>query len=429
MDIQSQDNRIKKSVKFSFWDGVFANGMAGFTQEHFAPFLLISGATTRHIALLNALPNLFSSLTQLTSANLVEKVRSRRKIITIFVFLQAIMLIPMAVAAVMGGITPFFFIMIVTVFTLFGAITTPIYGSLLSDMIDDRKRGVYFGWRNKVLGIVALAATFIAGAVLHLLKKWNNIFFGFAAVFIAAFIFRMVSWRFLTKMYDPPVSYNKADAFTLFSFLARVKESNFAKFVLFVSAMNFSVNIASPFFSVFMLRDLHFSYLLYTAITVTAPLVVYLTVGRWGREAVTAPFIGLVPFLWLFNHHPAYLFLAQVFSGFVWAGFNIAASNFIYDAVSPPKRTRCIAYFNVLNGCALFGGAIMGGFFLRALPDLFGYNILTLFFVSSFLRAFVGLYLPKKLKEVRVVEKIGASELFFQVLGIKPLIGVKRKTI
>ncbi len=45
-------------------------------------------------------------------------------------------------------------------------------------------------------------------------------------------------------------------------FIAGMRKRNFEKFVLFVSLMNFSVNIAYPFFTVLMLKDLHFSYLL-----------------------------------------------------------------------------------------------------------------------------------------------------------------------
>jgi len=124
-----------------------------------------------------------------------------------------------------------------------------------------------------------------------------------------------------------------------------------------------------------------------------------------------------------------YLIAAQVFSGFVWAGFNLCTANFIYDAVSPEKRTRCIAYFNVLNGTALCLGAIIGSLSLSLLPPLFGYKILALFALSSLLRIAIGLFFSRSLKEVRPVEKIKSDELFFSMIGLKPILGVERKTI
>jgi len=436
--INQNNNQKNRSLKFSFSDGIFASGMVGFTQEYFTPFLLLLGAVAKHIGMLNALPNFFASLIQLKSADFTETLHSRKKIINIFVLFHALMLLPMAIMALSGRGKPAIFIAYVILFTSFGAIATPAWGSLMSDLVEEDKRGTYFGWRNRILGFITAGAAFIAGFILHTMKKLN-IFYGFVIIFSFAFIFRMISWYFLTRMYEPPLVQRKEDYFTLIDFLARIRESNFAKFVLFVSMMNFSVNLASPFFAVLMLKDLHFSYMLYTIITITATLTVYIMISRWGRHAdkvgnlkiikFISPLIGVIPLLWVFNHNPAFLLFAQIFSGFLWAGFSLCTTNFIYDAVIPEKRTRCISYFNALNGLALCGGALLGGFLLQKLPLLFGYKILTLFLISSVLRIIVGIFMPMKLKEVRPVEKTKSNELFFSVIGIKPLLGIERKTI
>ncbi|MDI6703271.1 MAG: MFS transporter [bacterium] len=412
--------------------------MTGFTQGYFTPFLLLLGGTAGHVGALSAFPNLFASLIQLKSADLTEKVKSRKKIISIFVSFQALMLLPMAIIALLGIEKPVVFIATVILFTSFGALATPCWGSLMSDLVAEDRRGQYFGWRNRTLGFVTVASAFIAGFILHQMKK-INIFYGFVIVFSLAFIFRIISWYFLKRMYEPPLEYKKEDYFTLINFLSRIRKSNFAKFVLFVSMMNFSVNLASPFFAVLMLRDLHFSYLLYSLITITATLTIYLTISRWGKHAdrignikvikFTSPLIGVIPLLWIVNRNPIFLFFAQVISGFAWAGFNLCASNFIYDAVTPEKRIRCISYFNVLNGLALCFGALLGGFLLQKLSPLFGYKILTLFLLSSILRLLVGFLMSMKLKEVRPVEKISRSQLFFSVIGIRPLLGIERKTV
>lgn len=81
-----------KSLRFSFLDEIFASTTVGFTQEYFTPFLLLLGATSRHIAMLNALPNLFASLIQFKIQDFVESVKSRRKVINSFIFLQAVLL-------------------------------------------------------------------------------------------------------------------------------------------------------------------------------------------------------------------------------------------------------------------------------------------------------------------------------------------------
>jgi len=436
--MRGADQKKSKSLRFSFFDGIFASAMAGFTQDYFAPFLLVIGATARHIGILNALPNLFASLVQLLSADFTEKTGSRRTIINVFVFCQALILAPMAITAFLGWPSVAFFIALVILFTSLGAFFGPAWASLMCDLVDKDKRGEYFGWRNKALGFILVGATLIAGFILNQMKA-VNIFYGFAVIFGCAFIFRIISWYFLTRMYEPKLVHRKEDRFTLLNFLARIRESNFAKFVLFVSMLNFSVNLASPFFAVLMLKNLHFSYLLYTSITITATLTIYLTISRWGRHAdkvgnlkvirFTAPLIAILPLLWVINRDPVFLFFVQIVSGFAWAGFNLCASNFIYDAVTPEKRTRCIAYFNVLNGLALAVGALLGGFLVEKMPPVLGYNILSLFIISSVLRLIVALFGPMKLKEVRPVENISSDKLFFSMIGMKPLLGVDRKTI
>jgi len=432
------NNQKNKSLRFSFLDGIFASAMTGFTQEYFTPFLLLLDATAKQVGILNALPNLFASLIQLKSADITDRLGSRKLIIRVFVFFQAVLLLPMVSIALSGKVMPSVFIFVVVLFASSAAFSTPAWGSLMSDLVEEHKRGEYFGWRNRMLGFVTAGSTFLAGLILQQMKK-INIFYGFAILFGCAFLWRMFSWYFLNKMYEPPLVHKKEGYFTLFQFLVRLKESNFAKFVLFVSMMNFSVNVASPFFAVLMLRDLKFSYVLYTLITITATLTTYLAISRWGRYAdkvgnlriikFVAPLIGVIPLLWIINRHPLFLFFAQVFSGFAWAGFNICASNFIYDAVTPAKRTRCISYFNVFNGVALCSGALLGGFLVGKLPSFFGYKILTLFLVSSTFRIFVGVFMPMKLKEVRPVEKISNIKLFFSIVGMEPLLGIERKTI
>ncbi|MDZ4242006.1 MAG: MFS transporter, partial [Candidatus Omnitrophota bacterium] len=428
--------QVRKSLRASLWDGVFTSGMVGFTQDYFIPFLLLLGAPAKYVALLSSLPNFVAALVQLKSPDITEHCGSRKKIINLFVFLQAAVLLPMAFTAFCGGTHPMAFILMVTVFTAAGAFATPAWGSLMSDLVPEKKRGEYFGWRNKILGFVVVGMSFTAGAVLHEIDK-INIFYGFAAIYACASLFRFVSWYFLTRMYEPPQQHRKEHYFNIVMFLARIRESNFAKFVLFVAMLNFSVNLASPFFPVLMLRELHFNYLLFSVVTVSATLTIYLLMGRWGRLAdqvgnlkvlrFTAPIIAMIPFWWIINRHPAFLIVAQIVSGFAWAGFNLCASNFIYDAVTPEKRTRCIAYFNVLNGLALCAGALLGGFLLDRLPPLMGYKILALFAVSGCLRMAVALLMPPLIKEVRTVQKISSERLFFSMIGMRPLLGLERK--
>lgn len=430
-------SKIKKSLRYSFLDGIFAAIMVGMTADYITPYALQLRATVRQIGILNALPNLFSSLVQLKSADLAERLKSRKKIINIFVLLHALMSIPIILTPYLfKNQAVLFLIIFVTLFTAFNAFAGPAWSSLMSDYIPYKKRGRYFGWRNKMLGSVIIIATFVAGAILHLFK--NNILKGFLIIFSIAFISRMISWFFLTRMYEVPLHIRKEDYFSFFDFVKRIRESNFLKFVLFVAGLNFSVNLAAPFFSVFMLRDLKFDYLTYTLLVTTVAVASIFTINRWGHHAdrfgnlkilrFTSLFIASLPLWWLINQNPIYLIFIQALSGFAWSGFNLCAVNFIYDAAKPEKRTRCFAYFNVFSGVATCMGAFIGGQLANFLPNIFKYRLMSLFLLSSLFRFTVVFTISRKIKEVRPAEKVTSKDLFYSMLGIKPILGIAQES-
>lgn len=423
-----KQNKIKRSIAYSLWDGVFASGMFGLTTDYITPYALVLKANVREIGTLSALSNLSSSLVQLKSADFSEKLKSRKKIINLSVFLHALMFIPLIFIPYIFKANPIFFlILFVVLLNSFNAFAGPPWTSLISEYIPPLKRGKFFGERNKLFQTIIIIASFFAGFILHFLKQ--NPLKGFAIIFGLAFLFRMLSWYFLTRMYEPPFRSKPEHYFSFLDFIKRIRESNFLKFVIFVSSLNFSVNIAAPFFSVFMLRDLKFNYLTYTVLVTTVSIFSILMVDRWGKNAdrvgnvkvlrTTACFITSLPFLWIINQNPLYLFFIQVLSGFAWSGFNLSAINFILDAVTPQKRTRCIAYFNVFNGLALSLGAFLGGFLVKYLPPLRGYKILSLFLFSSFLRGMAVVLLSSRIREVRMVEKITPFHLLLKVTGLK----------
>lgn len=407
--------------------------MNGFTLDYFTPFLLFLGGSVRHVAFLGALPNIFASLIQLKSPDFVDRFRSRKRLISIFVFLQALMLPFMLAVYFLSSSRAAAFIAFATLFTTFGAFANPAWGSMMSDLVRKDKRGEYFGWRNRVVGLVTIASTFAAGLILYKADRFlPGVIWGFFMLFGAAFVFRLVSWRYLNRMHEPAFKPKEEDYFTFVDFVSQLKTSNFARFAFYVSMMKLSVHLAAPFFALFMLRGLKFDYLTYTLVTIAAPLAGNFAFKRWGVHAdrvgnlkvlrLTSRLVAVIPIFWLFNQNPFYLFAVQAFSGFAWAGFELSVSNFIYDAVSPGKRTRCIAYHNVLSGLSIGIGAIIGGVLVQRLgPGFFRFSVMNVILISGLLRLAVAFLLPVRFKEVREVEKIRSHRLFLSVLSIRPL--------
>lgn len=417
----SKYNKIKKSLKYSFWDGVFASVMIGLTQDYITPYALALKASLRQVGLLSALPNLCASLVQLKSADLTEKLASRKRLILLSVFIQAFMILPIILIPHIIKINQAaFLIFLAMLFIGFGAISLGPWASLMSDYIPSNKRGHYFGWRNKILGMVAVGSSLFAGFILQTHKQ--NVLFGFWIILNLAMAARFISWYFLTRQYEPKFSHNIENHFTFLDFVKRAKESNFVKFVFFVAGLNFSVNLAAPFFTVFMLRDLKFGYFTYTVVMIPVVLTSLLLIDRWGRLAdrignyrivkFCSFFIASLPLFWIIYRHPAYLIFVQILGGFAWSGFNLCAVNFVFDSVSGPKRTRCLSYLNVINGFGISLGAIIGGYLAGHMPELLGYKLLSLFLFSSVMRFLIIFTFTPKIKEIRKpVEPLKASRM------------------
>jgi MFS family permease len=320
-----------------------------------------------------------------------------------------------------------------------GALVSPHWSSLMGDLVPARKRGRFFALRNRLASITSFVALISGGMVLNLFDEAGLAYAGFMTVFSAAAIGRLVSAWHLARMHDPeqaPAVPSKPISVSLWQ---RVRCSRLARFSLFFSSMQFAVAVGSPFFAVYVLRDLHFSYLQFAAVTAASVLMQFLSLSMWGRLGdrfghrfvlVTTGFVvPFVPALWLISDQMTHLLMVQAFSGTMWAGFSLSAGNFLYDLVPAPKRVTLMAYHNVLANSGIFAGALLGGWLATHIPTDFqvaAYELhlpsvfLGVFFVSFLIRIVVaGLFLPR-LHEVRPVRPIALGPVL--AAGLLPVI-------
>ena len=428
--------RVRESLRSSFKDGVCAAFMAGVTDYYSIPVALFLGATVQQVALVTALPNLLSSLSQFFSVQIIYWVGGRLKLLVRLVLSQATLILCVAMLALLPIPHRVELLLICLILAaMCGGLAGPAWGSLISDYVPAKKRGQYFGWRNRSVGAVTVASVVVSGLVLNFFHQ-RYYGAGFWMIFSLAAAARYCSGYFLSRMDEPPHRKDPANDFTFIMFLRRFRESNFLRFVLFSCSLTFATYLATPFFAVFMLRDLQLTYVTYMALQVCASLAALIALPLWGKHAdlvgnvrvlrLSSLLAALIPMFWLFCQNPAYLMIVQMFSGFAWSGVTLTAGNFIYDAVTPQKRVRCIAYFNVINGVALFFGSSLGGYLASRLPPFSGYRLLGLFALSCFCRISFYLLLSRTFREVRAAPEISIQELFFSVVGIRPLVGPAR---
>ena len=272
-------------------------------------------------------------------------------------------------------------------------------------MVTEKERARYFSRRNKAVITGMLLSVLIAGLALNYFTQ-VNIWLGFGILFSTAFLGRLVSWYFLLRQSEPRYHYDPKSYFSFRDFIRKMPQTNFGNFVIFRSLMAFAVMVASPFFAVYMLRNLNFSYIQYTVIVLTPMLVKILTMVYWGRYSdkfgtrnimtVSGVLIATIPLWWflgghIFSHSQAIfyiLILAEAVSGFAWAGFELTTFNYILETVSSKKRARCFAYFNMVFGTAVLIGGLLGAWLVAIMPSQ-GIGALLAVFAVSFLCPFL----------------------------------------
>ena len=427
---------VRESLRSSFKDGIFAAFMAGVTDYYATPAALFLGATVQQVGLITALPNLLASLSQFFSVRVIYWVGGRLKLLVRLVCSQASLIFCISILPLLGIPHRVELLLLFLILSaVCGGLAGPAWGSLMSDYVPATKRGRYFGWRNRMVGAVTVASIITSGLLLNFFRG-STYGTGFWIIFALAAAARYTSAYFISRMDEPPHKKDPASDFTFVMFLRRFRESNFLKFVVFSGCLTFGTYMAAPFFAVFMLRDLQFSYVTYMGLQACSSMAALVALPLWGKHAdlvgnvrvlrLSSFLAALIPMFWLFSHHPGYLMFVQMFGGFSWSGVTLSAGNFIYDAVTPQKRVRCIAYFNVINGVALFLGSSLGGFLASRLPPLFGYPLLGLFALSCLCRVCFYLLLSRSFREVRAAHDVSIQELFFSVVGIRPLVGPAR---
>jgi MFS family permease len=439
----SKDPQVEDSLRLSVRDGVAYSIMTGMSESYFSVYAVFLRATTAQIAFLAAIPPLLGSAAQLFSAWLARRMPRRKPIILIGVAWQLSLLLPMIWLPYLfpERAVSLFIACTILYFAAFN-LASPIWSSMMGDLVPERRRGRYFARRTRLMSLTAFTGLWLAGIVLHFGKLQNQTRFAFLIIFTLALVARLYSLTQIARMTEPPSTTALPEPIVRRDILRRIRHSQFARFSLFYSFLNIAVTIVSPFITVYLLRDLKFSYLEFTTSAAMYVMAQFLTLNLWGRISdalgnrlilvVTGPTIAIIPWLWLLSTNLWYIVGLQIFGGLTWAGFSLSANNFMYDTVAPGKRATYMAFHNVLANAGIFVGSLLGGYLgthLSATATFFGHTIhwpsqlCWLFVLSAIARTAVALLFIPHLKEVRDVPQRSAGWLIFRVTQFHALAG------
>ncbi|HEY3325160.1 MAG TPA: MFS transporter [Planctomycetota bacterium] len=436
--------------------------MFGLGECSFGLFAAQLTMPARWFGYLGGVPQLIGPLAQALSANLLDRFGCRKRLVLIPVIVQMLAMVPLALVAVyclVNGIpTPaaekslfarenllyLCFLASAFLYYVAGHFTNPPWTSLISEVVPSTLRQRYFARSSHNVSFLTLVSQSAVGGALYIAglqaqegSRMRMAMWIFALAFALSVAARGYAWVQIRRVQDPLYTATAETQFTFWQFIRRVRESNFVHFVLFTATIGFGANLSGPYFLPYWTYDLKYQTWQWQILSVAGTLSTIITMMFWGRFSerfgnkktlqYTSIWIGISPLFWLFSCDFYYLVFINMLTGASWAGFGLSAWNYILDAVSAPKRARCMAYFNIINGFAGFTGAMIATWLEPILPArAIGACATTRFYWLLVLSAgfrMLALVLLPTFKELRSVKEFSLRHWIFQITSVRTPLG------
>jgi len=421
------DKELRRSLNFLILGVCF--GIVFFNTTVGAPIAGLAkelGFGDLLYAIMLALPVLGGAI-QLIASLVLERYQKRKKIFLLSGFINRVPWIFIAILPLLIPNKSLLFYVIVfflIVSSIGGAFLNVSFMSWMGDLVPIEIRGRFFSHRSMLATIVSFTSGLIIGKFLDLVPGIK----GFSIVFLLASIFGILDILCFLNVYDPPMKSN-------LDFEGNIKElfkkalshPKFSKFLMFAIIWNFALNLAGPFFNIYMLKYLKMSFF---EIALYVQLISNLTtisfVRIWGRIIdkfgnkpvllISSSVVSFLPLLWLLTTPNNYLFIViiiQILAGIFWPGIDLGYNNLALNLSPDENRSFYIAVLNFF--VAIFGNAlayILGGYIIEDVAPFLN-NILNthlnislvsyhyVFILSAILRFISSRFFLPKIEEER----------------------------
>ncbi|MEA2036739.1 MAG: MFS transporter [Nanoarchaeota archaeon] len=334
-------------------------------------FALALGANNLQVGILLAIP-LFANLLQLVSAFILEATGTKKYTTIVNLFFGRFILV-MAVVMAFGLIHENPILLFTTVLIMsnfFVAIGNLSLLSWTKDLVPVRKLARFLGKKNIYASIGGMVV-YLTGS--YMIDKFPGTKI-YAYLFLFSILIGLIAILFLMGV---PERRRKIKAISPEKFFKRLslpfKDANFRPLIYFSVPWAFSINLAAPFFLVFMLDDLSLSFFLVSVFLVIDTLARLYGLNLWRNMidkfgarptlVVTATVTSLVPLAMIFIGMHNYFFILPIFiiSAISYAGVDIAISHVLFKSAKRKYDAYYFSSFSSFVGIASALGPIVGG--------------------------------------------------------------------
>uniref|UniRef100_A0A7C6EDM1 MFS transporter n=1 Tax=candidate division WOR-3 bacterium TaxID=2052148 RepID=A0A7C6EDM1_UNCW3 len=423
------DERVKFGLKISVIEGCFAQIHINLTAGLFLTgFALYLGANVFQIGLLAAIPALLTSFGFLAGI-LVNKLKERRRPTVLTSGLaRGLFLIPAVMLWFNYKMGIGSFLVLVGIVNGLLTIANNIWIGWMSDLVPKGMRGRYFGIRNTILGFVGMVISFSGARLLDYFKGLNQSATGFALIFSFAVFASIIAAVLLSQ--QPDVLLTTKPITLKQIILNPLTDKNFQRFLRFIIFWYLTSGIASPFYLVFMLKNLNLPYSTVALYGIFAGIMGLIFQILWGRAidkfrskpVLTINFlcVAFLPLLWLFptRHFLLPIWLDAILTGVFWPGVNLALFNIVLSLSDQEEiKENYFAVFTFVTGIGGFISSTVGGFIANLLKNfhitIFGLTFINfhLLFIFATVSRLLSLLFLKQVSEPKAYPTLYALEV------------------
>jgi MFS family permease len=375
---------LRRDLLVSTIDAMAFSVMVGCGETYFAAFALALGLGPVAAGMVAAVPVLVGAVIQLAAPLGVARLGSNRRWVIACTVAQAGCFIPLTWWALRGHANLWELILAASIYWSAGMAGVPAWTAWMSTLVPEHIRTPYFAHRNRLGQFAVFLGFMISGLVLQWGEARQAVLPTFAAMFVVAGAARLVSTACLWSCREPRRAEDAAAETVpvwrrVPAALRRMAGRRSGLLVAYLCCFVFGTQMAAPYFTPYMLKELGFSYHAFMLVFGTSFLSKAILLPSIGRLAsrvgalrlLWLSSLAIVPLalLWLPGRHVAYLCCVQVAAGACWAGYELAVMLVFFEQFDQRERTGVVTVYNLGIAVATVAGAACGGLLLRSLGE------------------------------------------------------------
>lgn len=356
-------------------------------------FALQLDASPFIIGLLAAIPFL-AQIAQLPAIALIERVRERRKITVLAATISRVLILALAFVPFVNDRPLQLAILLAAqlLITLFGSVSGCALNSWLHQLLGGQDLGALFSARLFWSTVLASLGALLAGYIVEYWPAAEKLH-AYSIIFAAAGVAGLVSSWYLAQVPEPVMVDTGPRRPVLAMLRAPLFDPDFRSVVVFMGSWNFASNLAAPFLTVYLLKQMGFQLGTVTTLWIASQFANALTMFLWGRLsdrlsnkailAVALPaYFGCLmalPFTALPKMHGLtlpLLYVIHVAMGAASGGIGLATGNLGLKMAKHGQATAYLASVSLVGSlaggfAAMLGGALADWFSARQLSVIF----------------------------------------------------------